>query len=138
MNKNGSVLFFDLDGLKKINDTYGHEIGDLAIKTEAQVLKAAFRETDLVGRLSGDEFCVIAPGFPERKVHELRNKLILLNKSFSEKNELPFILSISVGCKEFNQEESDLQILLSQADEKLYVEKAKKHSKKKKGLFKRK
>ena len=48
----------------------GHEIGDLAIKTEAQVLKAAFRETDLVGRLSGDEFCVIAPGFPERKVHE--------------------------------------------------------------------
>jgi len=138
MNKNGSVLFFDLDGLKKINDTYGHEIGDLAIKTESQVLKAAFRETDLVGRLSGDEFCVIAPGFPERKVHELRNKLILLNKSFSEKNELPFILSISVGCKEFNPEESDLQILLSQADEKLYIEKAKKHSKKKRGLFKRK
>ena len=74
MDKFGSVFFCDLDGLKKINDTYGHEIGDLAIQTEAQVLKAAFRENDLIGRLSGDEFGVVAPGFPSRKIDDLRKK----------------------------------------------------------------
>ena len=65
-------MFFDLDGLKTINDTYGHKIGDLAIKVEAQVLKAAFRESDVVGRISGDEFGVVAPGNKKKKVSALR------------------------------------------------------------------
>ena len=130
MDKFGSVFFCDLDGLKKINDTYGHEIGDLAIQTEAQVLKAAFRENDLIGRLSGDEFGVVAPGFPSRKIDDLRKKLIVLNEEFSKANNLPFTLSISVGCVDFNNDKSDLQALLTCADEKLYEEKHIKHSQK--------
>lgn len=130
MDKFGSVFFCDLDGLKKINDTYGHEIGDLAIKTEAQVLKAAFRDNDLIGRLSGDEFGVVAPGFPSRKIEDLRSKLIKLNQEYSKANDLPFILSISVGCIDFNNEKNDLQALLTCADEKLYEEKHIKHSQK--------
>ena len=67
-----------------MNDTWGHEIGDLAIKTEAKVLRAAFRDSDLIGRLSGDEFGVVAPGCPMRIVEAIRARLKDLNKEFSE------------------------------------------------------
>lgn len=130
MGKSGVVFFCDLDGLKKINDTYGHEIGDLAIKTEAKVLKSAFRDSDLVGRLSGDEFGVVAPGFPLRKVDYLRERLIELNKQLSEEAGLPFTLSISIGPIEFTEKDNDLVKLLTQADKNLYEEKKIKHAKK--------
>lgn len=130
MGKMGGILFFDLDGLKIINDTYGHETGDLAIKLEAQVIKAAFRDTDVVGRLSGDEFGVVAPGFPSRKMDFLREKIRKLNEEVSKENNLPFTLSVSVGCVDFSLENFDFQHFLTLADEKLYEEKRKKHDKK--------
>lgn len=130
MGKYGVVFFCDLDGLKKINDTYGHETGDLAIQTEAKVLKKAFRDSDLVGRLSGDEFSVIAPGFPISKVSVLRERLIELNKQLSEEAGLPFILSISIGPIEYSESEKDLLTLLTQADKNLYEEKKIKHAQK--------
>ena len=130
MGKSGGILFFDLDGLKTINDTYGHKIGDLAIKLESYVIKSAFRESDVVGRLSGDEFGVVAPGFPSRKIDYLREKLIKLNEQISKENDLPFTLSISVGCIDFSPASCDFQALLKQADEKLYEEKRIKHTKK--------
>lgn len=127
--KPGLVFFCDLDGLKTINDTYGHEVGDAAILTEAQVLAAAFRNSDMIGRLSGDEFGVVAPGFTLKNVPKLRDRLQELNKLYSEENELPFILSISVGPMEFTEENSDLAELLKTADANLYEEKKIKHSK---------
>ena len=130
MNKTGTVFFCDLDGLKKINDTWGHEIGDLAIKTEAEVLKATFRGSDLVGRLSGDEFCVVAPGYEVENVNELRKELIENNEKFSEDAGLPFTLSISIGGMEFSNLNSSIQELLHAADQQLYEEKHIKHGKK--------
>lgn len=127
--KKGSVFFCDLDGLKTINDTWGHDIGDLAIKTEAKVLRAAFRDSDLIGRLSGDEFGVIAPGFPVERIELLRERLVLLNKEMSEEAKLPFTLSISIGAVEFNTENSELKVQLKAADKLLYEEKKIKHSK---------
>lgn len=127
--KPGLVFFCDLDGLKTINDTYGHEVGDAAILTEAQVLTAAFRNSDMIGRLSGDEFGVVAPGFSINNIQKLRDRLSELNELYSKENELPFILSISVGPIEFGEENDDLQTLLTKADDNLYVEKKKKHSK---------
>lgn len=126
--KTGMVFFCDLDGLKTINDTYGHDIGDLAIKTEAQVLKSLFRDSDMVGRLSGDEFGAVAPGMKAENIPALRERLLSLNEKFSREAELPFTLSISVGPIEFNPEHSDLQILLSEADDNLYIEKKQKHA----------
>ena len=126
----GSVFFCDLDGLKTINDTYGHEIGDLAIKTEAKVLRAAFRDSDMIGRLSGDEFGVVAPCLPARKLEVIRERFRSLNEDFSKEAKLPFTLSISIGAAEFDAKHYDVKDLLKKADKGLYEEKKKKHAKK--------
>ncbi len=127
-NTRGCVFFCDLDGLKGINDTWGHETGDLAIKTEAKVLKAAFRDSDLIGRLSGDEFGIVAPKFPVYKLEELRKRLNMLNEKYSKEANLPCKLSISIGLSEFNENINDLRELLKLADKELYNEKKLKHA----------
>lgn len=126
-DKTGCVFFFDLDGLKTINDTWGHDIGDLAIKTEAEVLKLAFRTADMIGRLSGDEFAVVAPGFSDKYEETIRERLISINKDLSEKENLPFTLSISFGVVTFDSDNANLVSLLKTADMRLYEEKMKKH-----------
>ena len=125
----GIVCFGDLDNLKIINDTYGHDFGDLALKTQAQVFKAAFRQSDIFGRLSGDEFAVIANGMTLDNLDLVRNKINSLNAQYSKENKLPFTISISLGFVPFTSENSDLTKLLKQADQKLYEEKRIKHAK---------
>ena len=124
---NGLVFFGDLDGLKSINDTYGHEYGDIAIKTEAEILKNTFRETDVVGRLSGDEFAIVAPAFTQEDFEEIQAAINDYTKKIAEEREFKFPLSISIGFIEFNGESSVLKDLLAQADKALYKEKHKKH-----------
>ena len=122
------VFFGDMDGLKKINDTYGHEMGDKAIKLQAEVLKRAFRSDDIVGRLSGDEFGVIAVGMNLDRIDSVKEQIATLSEKISKKNKLPFTLSISLGAVDL-QSSSNLKRLLSEADKKLYVEKQIKHAK---------
>ena len=122
------VFFGDMDGLKKINDTYGHEMGDKAIKLQAEVLKKAFRSDDIVGRLSGDEFGIIAVGMHLDRIDSVKEQIATLSEKISKKNKLPFTLSISLGAVDL-QSSSNLKRLLSEADKKLYVEKQIKHAK---------
>ena len=128
--KEGMVFFADMDGLKKINDTYGHKIGDLAIKTEAKVLKEAFRASDIVGRLSGDEFAIVSTGLTKGYISAIKTRIEQLNTLFSAQAGLPLILSLSLGYVPFSPENSALDNLLSRADEKLYEEKEIKHAQK--------
>jgi len=130
LGNNGLVFFADLDGLKKINDTYGHEYGDIAIQTQARVLKDIFRQSDIVGRLSGDEFSVVAPGMKLKALEGMKIKMAVANKRMSVEKKLPFDLSISFGAVEFTAENHDITELLKQADKKLYVEKRIKHGEK--------
>lgn len=124
----GMVFFADMDGLKKINDTYGHKIGDLAIQTEARVLSEAFRATDIVGRLSGDEFAIVSTGLTKNYIPAIRNRIEHLNKVYSEEAGLPLTLSLSLGNVNFSPENANLDTLLSNADQKLYKEKEIKHA----------
>ncbi len=124
----GSVFFFDLDGLKKINDTWGHKTGDIAIQTCAEVLREAFHKSDIIGRLSGDEFAVVAPGFEKINEDLLRMRVQTLCVKHSKRKKLPFTLSASFGIAEFNAEYNELTELLIQADKELYKEKKIKHA----------
>ncbi len=70
-----AALFVDLDGFKPINDTYGHEAGDLVLQVVARRLRLNVRPGDLVGRLGGDEFLVFCPGAGEREAATIRERL---------------------------------------------------------------
>lgn len=123
----GVIFFADMDGLKKINDTYGHDMGDKALMLQARVLKDIFRSSDVVGRLSGDEFGVVALGMKMNYVENTRLKIDMLCKKVSIENQLPFTLSISLGAVDL-QKSSVLKQLLKEADKELYKEKSKKHA----------
>ena len=127
----GVIFFADLDGLKKINDTYGHDMGDEAIKAAAEVLSHSLRSSDTVGRLSGDEFAAIAIGMRLNQESQFREKIKSLCEIISKDRKFPFTLSMSIGAIEFSKEDAhnNLSELLALADDKLYIEKNKKHKK---------
>lgn len=123
----GIVMFMDIDNLKKINDTYGHTMGDYVIKLQADVLKRVFSPTDVIGRLGGDEFGVVALGMLREQIDEVREKINNTNKQISQENNLPFIISISIGFADL-EPSTVLKKLLTVADKEMYVEKRKKHA----------
>ncbi len=128
MNSKGIVFFADMDYLKKINDKYGHEMGDKAIQTEAEVFKTVFRQNDIISRLGGDEFAGVIPGLPYDHLEKTKAALKEACKTLSEKHGLPFEISISFGAVEFDSENCDLDKLIQLADKEQYKEKRKHHS----------
>ena len=123
--KKGLVLFGDMDGLKVINDTYGHAAGDTAIKAEAEILKSLFRSSDIIGRLGGDEFAIVAPDMNVSKFLEMKKALEEKCQLYNEKSGESFSLSISMGCVEYDldDDKADIEKLLAIADDELYKEK---------------
>ena len=131
--RNGLVIYCDMDGLKKINDTYGHDVGDRAIKYEAQVLRSVFRSTDISGRLGGDEFAVLACDMKLKDFPRVKRALMAECDKINSGSLEPFTLSISVGCSEFSAAKDDIEDLLNSADSSQYEDKrAKKEAEKKK------
>lgn len=128
MNSKGIVFFADMDYLKKINDKYGHEMGDKAIQTEAEVFKSVFRQSDIIARLGGDEFAGVVPGLPIAHIEKTKTALKEACKTLSKENGLPFEISISFGAVEFDSENCDLNTLVQLADKEQYKEKRKHHS----------
>ncbi|WP_137823610.1 GGDEF domain-containing protein [Pseudomonas sp. D(2018)] len=123
-NNLASLLFFiDLDGLKRTNDTFGHEAGDLVITAAAQVLKAGFRDTDVVARIGGDEFVVLAIGAGELpEVISARVQALVDELNRSGRCRYPLSLSIGVtSCQP--QELRRLDELLAKADALMYANK---------------
>jgi diguanylate cyclase (GGDEF)-like protein len=124
MNKNGLIVFGDMDGLKFINDTWGHEAGDRAIAAMAGVLKKTFRNMDVLSRLGGDEFAIVAVDITSDFIGTLRTRIEGLLDEYNSTSGESFILSISIGAVEFSgRENNQLEKLLSVADSLLYEEK---------------
>ena len=129
VGQEGLVIFCDMDGLKKINDTFGHDVGDHAIKSEAQILVKNFRTNDVVARIAGDEFAIICHGITLTDFNRIKKNIEKDCEKWSIENNSPFKLSISMGAQVYPSPEVgyDLEKLLSLADKTLYeVKKAKK------------
>lgn len=127
--QSGFLLFCDMDGLKTINDTYGHKAGDEAIIGQAMVLNKTFRSADILARLGGDEFAIICPQIEERLIKEKIKHIESECKNWGKNQKKPFNISISIGYIKYPLEDGNYNIntLLSEADKKLYqVKKAKK------------
>ena len=119
------ILYADLDGLKKINDTLGHHEGDHAIIKAAEILKETFRTSDIIARLGGDEFVVLAAIGKEESAESLTSRL---QERFSAHNlqpNRPYDLSISVGVVHFDGE-SSIQEVTARADRIMYEDKRRK------------
>ena len=129
VRQEGLVIFCDMDGLKKINDTYGHDVGDNAIKSEAQILVKNFRTNDVVARIAGDEFAIICHGITLVDFNRIKKNIEKDCEKWTLENNAPFKLSISMGAQVYPSPDVgyDLEKLLSLADKTLYeVKKAKK------------
>jgi diguanylate cyclase (GGDEF)-like protein len=117
-----AVLFFvDVNDLKEINDRYGHHIGDEAIREVANCLRATFRMTDLLARLSGDEFAVLAM-MARDEIGQVTGKLTSWLEHFNSTAGRPYRLAVSVGGAEYRAGEP-LDALLARADDAMYREK---------------
>lgn len=117
------ILFADLDGLKNINDTFGHEMGDRVIVDAAQILKQTFREADIVARLGGDEFALFIPNFSGDSSTNFHSRLEENIDRFNQQSERAYI-SISLGV-EFGDLKNEvlLEQLLAKADKLMYENK---------------
>jgi diguanylate cyclase (GGDEF)-like protein len=117
------AFFMDLDGLKAINDTYGHDAGDAAIKGLADILKKAYRSTDLLARLGGDEFVAFS-FMNEASIPIMRRRLSELVHSFNAESGKPWELSVSIGAASFYRgRHGNIEDLLKDADQEAYREK---------------
>ncbi|MBE3130322.1 MAG: diguanylate cyclase [Acidobacteria bacterium] len=131
LKKRVALLYLDMDDLKKINDTGGHRMGDRALVEIAFILKNSFRESDIVGRLGGDEFSVLAMEATDMNVNiltaRLQEKLDLFNSRSSA--EAGFSLSASVGvCTREPENPATVEEMLSRADLLMYEQKRSKKS----------
>jgi len=114
-----SLLLFDLDGLKRINDDYGHAVGSRAICRVADALRLNSRAVDVAGRYGGDEFALILPETGKDAAREVARRIY---EAVANQEELPRI-SASVGVAVYPQEGDSLLALLATADRALYQEK---------------
>lgn len=115
-----SICFFDVDNFKSINDTYGHDAGDLILSTLASIIKKNIRAVDVIGRFGGEEFLLILPNI------SLKDAIISAEKIRKIISEYQFIyketkISVSVSCGVANRADAtSSDALIKQADARLY------------------
>lgn len=123
------LIFGDLDGLKSINDTFGHQEGDRAIKETADLLRETFRTSDLIARLGGDEFAVLAINASRDSIGTITDRL---NANIARHNvtSRDYKFSLSFGIERFDSNrDMSLSEMLKKADKALYKKKNSKHGK---------
>ena len=126
----GALIFIDLDNFKSLNDTYGHEMGDLLLREAAHRLTAAVRRNDIVARLGGDEFVVVLKGQRETTETFRRHAEIVSEKILAVMDE-PYLLrgvehhsTASLGICIFDTGTDTVTEMLQQADLAMYQAKA--------------
>jgi diguanylate cyclase (GGDEF)-like protein/PAS domain S-box-containing protein len=118
------LVFADLNGLKRINDTHGHADGDRALIAAADVFMRTFRDSDVVARIGGDEFAVLALEADNESADAIRDRLRAAIDSANRGRVRPYELSMSVGIVPFDPDQNaSVEELMTFADREMYVHK---------------
>lgn len=123
-NAVGAMLFVDVDGLKTINDTFGHRTGDEALIQVAHLLSSGVRKSDVVARIGGDEFGILLENADEKVAHETASRLVELIAACEVVHEgfsLPMSVAIGVGIIDATD---TAEFVMARADEEMYRRKA--------------
>jgi diguanylate cyclase (GGDEF)-like protein len=119
-----SLLFFDLDRFKEINDRFGHAAGDRALRDFARLLRETFRESDVIGRISGDEFVVLFTNVNPSDVDIALRRFQATVDDYNARGRPGLVLRYSVGGAEFHpQQHADIGDLIDAADRLMYRQK---------------
>ncbi|GJL72172.1 MAG: bifunctional diguanylate cyclase/phosphodiesterase [Nitrosomonas sp.] len=118
-----SLLYIDLDDFKGVNDSLGHDAGDLLLKTIARRLENTCREIDFVARLSGDEFCVLAKEIEEDYAANVAQRCLEIISQPIEISSRKLMPACSIGIARYPDDGEDLTSLLKAADTSLYAAK---------------
>src|SRR5438105_5849928 len=122
------VAFADLDDLKRVNDTAGHAVGDRALRDTAALLRRAFRDSDLVARIGGDEYAVLVRHAGPESAAVLADRMKRQVREFNRRAGRPYQLSISLGFAAHKASTlGSVAGLLDRADRALYRDKRRKH-----------
>lgn len=122
---NMAVLFLDLDRFKDVNDSFGHDVGDLLLIEAAKRLQSCVKPGDMVGRLGGDEFTVLISNLTEREeAAAVAEQIMQVMQQPFHLNEQAFNISSSIGISLFPQDGDNAEDLLKRADTALYTVKS--------------
>jgi diguanylate cyclase (GGDEF)-like protein len=128
MKKEILLIYGDLDNLKGINDTFGHKEGDQALVDTSQILKETFRGSDIIARIGGDEFVILAMNSLETSAEKLINRFKQVLNGHHLQTKHPYRISMSLGIACFDpQNPCSVDVLLAQADKCMYKNKQKKN-----------
>lgn len=118
-----SVLFCDMDKLKRINDEMGHDTGDRVLRAAAGALKSRLRTQDLIGRYGGDEFVVVLPSLTRETAYDRADQLIEAVRAVNESLPEQAHIGLSVGIATFPFDAQDYHTLVKVADQAMYLAK---------------
>ena len=118
-----ALMLIDIDNFKSVNDVYGHTMGDHVISVIAGVISSQFRSTDYVGRIGGDEFCVLMADIPSREIALIKAENLVSLVKYKENLSIPENISISVGVAFSEVKDHCYDDLAEKADQALYVSK---------------
>jgi len=124
LRKRVFLLYADIDGMKWINDSFGHQEGDRALKEAADTLKEIFRESDIIARIGGDEFVVLGLINSRKNVEIIEARLRKRLEAHSSERKRKYKLSMSVGIISYSEKNLlSIDELLKQADKLMYKQK---------------
>ena len=119
-----TMIYFDLDHFKKVNDTYGHNAGDFILKETATVVKSLIRKEDVFCRFGGEEFVILLPNTEAKTAYETAERIRLKMESHTFKFESHDLKqTASFGVSQLNASMTEPKHLLDDADRKLYKSK---------------
>jgi len=119
-----SIIYADMDGLKQVNDTYGHLAGSQALQRIALILKNSFRAADVIARLGGDEFAILVVDMAAENIQIPISHLQTHLRRYNARRSHPFELSLSVGAVCVDPDsDATLEELLTKADQAMYEDK---------------